>query len=71
MPTVPVKFVTVEERPTAIHRGDYAGLGATHDGMRARVAARGRELAGPRSEIYGHWREDPSELETEIFWLLR
>jgi effector-binding domain-containing protein len=56
---------------TAIHRGDYAGLGATHDAVRAHVAAIGRELAGPRWEIYGHGREDPSELETEVFWLLR
>jgi effector-binding domain-containing protein len=58
------------EAATAIHRGDYADLGATHDAVRAHVAAFGRELAGPRWEIYGHWREDPSELETELFWLL-
>ena len=56
---------------TATHRGDYAGLGATHDAVRDHVAAHGRELAGPLWEIYGHWREDPSELETEIYWLLR
>jgi effector-binding domain-containing protein len=59
------------EVATAIHRGDYASLGATHDAVRAHAAAQERELAGPRWEIYGHWREDPSELETEIFWLLR
>jgi effector-binding domain-containing protein len=59
------------EVATAIHRGDYAGLGATHDAVRAHVAARGRELAGPLWEIYGHRREDPSELETQVFWLLR
>lgn len=54
-----------------IHRGDYARLGVTHDAVRDQVAANGRELAGPRWEIYGHWRADPSELETEVFWLLR
>jgi effector-binding domain-containing protein len=54
----------------ANHRGDYARLGVTHDAVRDHVAAHGRELAGPRWEIYGHWREDPSELETEVFWLL-
>jgi effector-binding domain-containing protein len=59
------------EVATAIHVGDYADLGATHDAVRAHVAAFGRDLAGPRWEIYGHWREDPSELETEVFWLLR
>jgi len=59
------------EAATAIHRGDYADLGAAHDAVRAHVTTRGRALAGPRWEIYGHWREDASELETEIFWLLR
>jgi effector-binding domain-containing protein len=59
------------EVATAIHSGDYARLGVTHDAVREFVAAHGRELAGPRWEVYGHWREDPSELETEIFWLLR
>ena len=48
------------EAATAIHRGDYAGLGASHDAVRADVAACGRDLAGPRWEIYGHWREDGS-----------
>lgn len=59
------------EVASARHYGDYAHLGATHDGVRAQVAAHGRELAGPRWEIYGHWREDPSKLETDVFWLLR
>ncbi len=59
------------EVATATHRGDYAQLGVTHDAVRDHVAAHGREAAGPRWEIYGHWRADVSELETEIFWLLR
>jgi effector-binding domain-containing protein len=59
------------EVATATHRGDYARLGVTHDAVRERVAARGRALAGPRWEIYGHARADPSEQETEVFWLLR
>lgn len=59
------------EVATAIHRGHFARLGVTHDAVRDEVVARGRELAGPRWEIYGHWRADPRELETEVFWLLR
>jgi effector-binding domain-containing protein len=59
------------EVATATHRGHYARLGETHDAVRAHVATHGRELAGPCWEIYGHWRADPSELETEVFWLLR
>jgi hypothetical protein len=26
---------------------------------------------GPSWEIYGHWRENPSELETEIYYLVQ
>jgi effector-binding domain-containing protein len=59
------------EVATATHQGDYARLGATHDAVREHVAAGGRELAGPCWEIYGHGRADPSEQETEVFWLLR
>ncbi len=59
------------EVATATHRGDYARLGVTHGAVRDHAAAHGRELAGPRWEIYGHWRADPSELVTEVFWLLR
>jgi effector-binding domain-containing protein len=55
----------------AVHRGDYAQLGTTHDAVNEYVAAHGLQLAGPRWEIYGHWREDPRELETEIYYLLR
>jgi hypothetical protein len=25
----------------------------------------------PSWEIYGHWREDPSELETEVYYLVQ
>jgi effector-binding domain-containing protein len=59
------------EVATATHCGDYARLGVTHDAVRDHAAAHGRELAGPRWEVYGHWREVPSELETGVFWLLR
>jgi effector-binding domain-containing protein len=59
------------EVATATHRGDYAKLGVTHDAVRDYAATHGRELAGPRWEIYGHAGPDPSEAETEVFWLLR
>jgi effector-binding domain-containing protein len=55
----------------AIHRGDYSLLGDTHAAVLEYVKAQGLDLAGPRWEIYGHWRADPAELETEIYYLLR
>lgn len=59
------------EVAVAVHRGPYAGLGSVHDAVHQWSAADGRQLAGPRWEIYGHWREDPAELETEVYYLLR
>jgi effector-binding domain-containing protein len=59
------------EVATATHRGDYAKLGVTHHAVRDYAAARGRELAGPCWEIYGHAPPHLSEGETEVFWLLR
>ncbi|MCL2515858.1 MAG: GyrI-like domain-containing protein [Microbacteriaceae bacterium] len=55
---------------TALHRGDYSTLGETHQAARDHAAARGRELAGPCWEIYGHATPNPDDAETEVFWLL-
>ena len=59
------------EVATAIHRGDYAKLGVTHNAVREYAAAHGRELAGPCWEVYGHAPSDPNDAETAVFWLLR
>ena len=53
-----------------VHRGPYSELDRAHRAVRDWCAARGRQLAGARWEIYGHWREDPRELETEVCYLL-
>jgi effector-binding domain-containing protein len=56
---------------TAVHRGDYARLGDTHGAVHAYIEAHDLEPAGPLWEIYGHMREDPEDVETEIYHLLR
>ena len=56
---------------TAVHRGDYAEMGRTHQAVNDFIAANGLVRLGPSWEIYGHWREDPSELETEIYYLVQ
>ena len=28
-------------------------------------------LAGPNWEVYGHWHDDPSQLRTDVFYLLQ
>ncbi len=59
------------EAATTLHRGPYDRLGEAHDAVRDWCAVRRYELAGPRWEVYGDWREDPQELETEVVYLLR
>jgi hypothetical protein len=56
---------------TAVHRGDYSGLDGAHRAVRVWCAEHGRELAGPRWEVYGHWRGEAATAETEISYLLR
>lgn len=54
-----------------VHRGPYQDLGVAHDRVKRWCADNGRALAGPSWEIYGDWREDPADLETEVYYLLR
>lgn len=53
-----------------IHRGPYDRLAEPHRAVREWCRAQGFAIAGPRWEIYGDWRENPAELETEICYLL-
>ena len=55
---------------TAVHRGSYHELGTTHAAVRDWCAANGVVLTSTRWEIYRDWCEDPSELETEVNYLL-
>jgi hypothetical protein len=55
---------------TATHIGPYDRLGETHEAIRKACEQQGRCFAGPSWEIYGHWTDDPSQLRTEVFYLL-
>ena len=68
--------VTPSELPagrvaTTVHRGSYDGLGATHAAVHRWCANHGHVITGTRWEIYGDWRDDPRDLETEINYLVR
>jgi effector-binding domain-containing protein len=56
----------------AIHFGAYAELARTHAAIQEWSQHQGHRLAGPRWEIYGHWRpewnESPSEIRTDVFY---
>jgi effector-binding domain-containing protein len=58
------------EAAMTVHRGPYHLLGAAHQAVRAWCPANGHRIAGPRWEIYGDWHEEPTQLETEVFYLL-
>ena len=75
-PFVAAGRVTSSELPagrvaTTVHRGAYDGLGAAHAAVRAWCGAHEHVLTGTRWEIYGDWREDPQELETEVSYLVQ
>jgi effector-binding domain-containing protein len=52
------------------HRGQYEGIPNAHRAIIDWAGREGRTLAGPRWEIYGHWRDNPDELHTEVYYLL-
>jgi effector-binding domain-containing protein len=58
------------EVAAATHWGDYARLGDTHDAVVTWCRAHGRERAGPRWEVYGHWTDDPAKQRTDVYYLL-
>jgi effector-binding domain-containing protein len=58
------------EVATTVHRGSYADLDAAHRAVLAWCTANGHQPTGVRWEVYGHWHDDPEQVETEIFYLL-
>jgi hypothetical protein len=58
------------EAAVTLHRGPYAGLGAAHEAVRRWCEEHARARANVWWEIYGDWRDDPAQLETEIFHAL-
>ena len=60
----------VGEVATTTHWGSYAQLGAAHHAVVEWCRANGRQLAGPRWEVYGHWVDDETKLRTDVFYLL-
>ncbi len=56
---------------TAVHVGDYTGLGAAHAAILDWCRTNDRQYAGPSWEVYGHWHADPSLLRTDVYYLLQ
>ena len=58
------------EVASTVHRGPYDALEEAHVALKAWCGSHRRALTGVRWEIYGDWRQDPAELETEVCYLL-
>lgn len=55
---------------SVVHIGPYERLGEAHDTLLGFARAEGLALAGPYWEFYGHWTEDPAQLETSVYYVL-
>lgn len=56
---------------TTVHRGPYDKLPEAHAALHDWCADNGHELVGPNWEIYGHWTDNPEELQTDVFYLVK
>ncbi len=56
---------------TLLHRGAYDQLGSTHRTLINWCQANHHPITGLRWEVYGRWKDDPSKLETQVFYLLQ
>lgn len=54
-----------------VHRGSYADLGLAHQAVIDWCADHDMVRAGPRWEVYGPHRDDPAEVWTEVYYLVR
>jgi hypothetical protein len=50
------------------HVGPYSELKMTYEAAREEFKRAGIHAGLPCIEIYGHWTDDPSKLETELLW---
>ncbi len=53
------------------HFGAYAQLGAAHEAVMTWYRQNNREIAMPFWEIYGHWSDDPTKVQTDVIYLLK
>jgi effector-binding domain-containing protein len=51
--------------------GPYSGIGEASKAMRTELVGLGYDITLPYVEIYGHWNQDESKLETELLMAIR
>lgn len=63
-----VKKIDLKKYAYGKHIGPYQHLPSTHAEIKKSLQAMGTLHGEPIIEIYGHWTEDASKLETEILY---
>jgi effector-binding domain-containing protein len=53
------------------HYGEYGRIAEANAAIVAWCRANERLPAGPSWEVYGHWHKDPSQLRTDVYYLLQ
>ncbi len=59
------------EVASTLHTGPYSDLGGAHEAVARWCQEHHRSQANVSWEVYGDWEEDPSKLQTEVFYLLQ
>ncbi len=72
----PVTEVAAFETPAgevahAVYYGPYNQMMMAHEAAKAAARAAGRQITGESWEVYGDWNEDPDQLRTDVYWLLK
>jgi hypothetical protein len=62
------KTVTLSRYAYYKHIGPYSEMKTTYEAAREEFKKVGIRARLPYVEIYGHWTDDPSKLETELLW---
>ena len=68
---VECRAMPVGEAATTVHWGPYDRLCDAHDRVGAWIRSSGRERADVVWEVYGHWNDDPAQVRTDVFHLLK
>jgi effector-binding domain-containing protein len=65
------KIVNLEKYAYCKHVGLYSDLDKSYKKIHSVIEASGEQMQSPQMEIYGHWNEDETKLETEIIFNLK
>jgi predicted transcriptional regulator YdeE len=65
------KTITLKKYAYCKHIGPYNKIKETGQAMRREVENKGLETTLPYIEVYGHWNNDETKLETELYMCLK